>query len=283
MTDETGELTDTLEPVAYLSRSENRLQVLEALTEPRAQPWQETPGCDPRELREVTDASEATVSRILSEFQERGWTERNRKGEYVPTPQATHLANEFRPLIDSLDTIQTLGDVSAFIPVDELTIGLHNFRDATVIRYGPSDQGIAEPLTNMVQSSTTLHILTWYTPPIDLGIAMENGVESRGLEGEMVVADSLLDSIATNPEGPPDWEVYIDSEKRPLYLYDGYLPCNLFISEDAVLIENGQVDDIPIGTWLKSQNEAVREWALEVLERYRDKSEEINLNDLIEG
>lgn len=68
MSDDTDETTDVLEPVAYLSRSKNRLQILEALTETIPKPGLETPGYEPRELREVTGVSEATVSRILNEF-----------------------------------------------------------------------------------------------------------------------------------------------------------------------------------------------------------------------
>ena len=55
---------DILETVAYLSRTENRIEVLEALAEqPRSS----------RALRQVTGVSKATVNRILNEFEERTW------------------------------------------------------------------------------------------------------------------------------------------------------------------------------------------------------------------
>lgn len=277
---EDGE-NQALDPIAYLSRSENRLQVLESLTADITKPGQETTGFEPRELRGVTNASEATVSRILSEFQERGWVERNTEGEYVSTPQAAHLANAFRPLIESVETIQTLGDVVAVIPIDELTIGLHHFHDATVVRYQPSDQGVGQPLTEMYRSATAVDALTWYTPPLDVGLAMEEAAESRELGGVSVVTPSMIRSVADNPGGPPDWAEFIDSEQRPFYVYDGHLPCNLFISEDTVLIENSGVDGIRIGTWLKSENETVRRWGLEVIDRYREQAEEVTAEDLL--
>ena len=91
---------EVLEPLDYLTRSEHRVQVLEALTDTIPKPGLDTPGYEPRELRDMTGASEATVSRILNEFDERGWAERNAIGEYTATPVGQSIAIVFAPLID---------------------------------------------------------------------------------------------------------------------------------------------------------------------------------------
>jgi len=68
---------ELLEPLAYLTRWKNRLRVLEMFTEVTLKPGLDPPGYEPRELQDQTEASEATVNRILNEFQE-AWLGRTR-------------------------------------------------------------------------------------------------------------------------------------------------------------------------------------------------------------
>lgn len=49
---------------------------------------QNRPGTSPPELQNISGASEATLSRILNEFDGRGWAERDVEGE--PTRPVTH-------------------------------------------------------------------------------------------------------------------------------------------------------------------------------------------------
>jgi len=136
--------SDILQDIAYLSRTENRLVVLEALVEgPRST----------RELREATGISKATVNRTLNEFEERSWARRTSDGTYEATPQAEHVAFQLRASVGSMESVASLGEDIGVLPVDDLTIGLdddltvglHHFDDATVERQRPQAQVWGEP------------------------------------------------------------------------------------------------------------------------------------------
>lgn len=66
------------------------------------------------------------------------------------------------------------------------------------------------------------------------------------------------------------------------FTYDGHIPCNLMVFDEMVVIENNQVEGVQGGTVVESKNGVVREWALEVLEHYREESEEVTLDDFPE-
>lgn len=256
--------TAALEDVAYLSRSENRVRILAALTT-RAYPR--------RELAAVTDTSRTTLGRILSEFEERGWAERTTDGEYVATPRGEHAAAEFMPLVKSMAALRHLGEAAAWIPTDELDIGLHHFRDATVSRTAPNEPvGLNRHLAELIEESSTLSTLTFIAPPVLVGRAMYEGVESGRLTAEHVLAGGLVAHLRDNPDGPPPWREYVAGGAR-VYRYDGHIPCNLFVTDQVVLLMN----DRPTGgESIESENDAIRSWADELIEAYREDADPVD-------
>lgn len=293
MGDDTDETAETLEPIAYLARSENRFRVLEVLTETIPKPGQETPGYEPRELREVTGASDATVSRILNEFQERGWAERNDAGEYVATPEGQHLAVQFEPIAESVQTIQELEAEMAMVPATELRVGptdslisLDAFRNATIHRPSPYDPNpLGEKIVELTNESTTLYTFTYYTIPPEVWEATYGGVTSGRLTNKAILAGGNLEHIYNLDRSFPDNDELRELAALPaqtVYRYDGHFPCNLFIGDERVLLENAQVSTIEPMTTLESHDETVRQWALDVWENYRGKSDEVPIDELLE-
>lgn len=191
MPDDTDETTEALEHIAFLSRSDNRVDVLEALTETMTAPGQDTPGYEPRELQDITGASEATLSRILTGFEDRGWARRNTEGEYIATPLGQHVAVQFEPLVSSLESMANVGAAMALIPPTELSIGtsseiysLSAFEDVTVHRpsvYDPTP--LADYTVELIRNTTTWYVLAWL--PMDeqdyeVGLKRFNPVASPG-------------------------------------------------------------------------------------------------------
>lgn len=290
MPEDTDEPTERLEPIAYLSRSEYRVQVLEALTDTVPKPGQEPPGYDPRELRGVTGASEATLSRILNEFDTRGWAKRTSDGEYVATAQGQHLAVQFGPLVESVETIQKLGDDVAKIPASDLTIGstrdvysLAEFDEVTVHRQGAFDQmTVGKYLGNLTRESSRHLSMGFTAPDEEYNKAVAEGLEEgENPFDEAVYAGPLIDWYGedTSPTRAQVKEL-LESTTWELYRYEGYMPCQLFIFDETVVIENSQAETITIGTFLESQNDTVRAWALDVFESYKEQSEQVSPEDL---
>ncbi len=111
-----------LEEIEFLALSPNRVEVLRLLAaEPRTR----------RELAAATDASQATIGRILQDFEERSWIERT-NGEYVATPTGTLVADGFTDLLDIFEVESKLRDVVEYLPADALDFDLRHLADATI-------------------------------------------------------------------------------------------------------------------------------------------------------
>jgi predicted transcriptional regulator len=253
-----------LEDVAYLSRSPNRVRILEALTrEAYAR----------RELGEVTETSRTTLGRILSEFEERGWAERTADGTYASTARGDHVAAAFRPLVASMDVIRTLGDAIGCLPTDELSIGIHHFADATVRSPNPNvPLGPARRLANLLAEAERFRTLTFISPPTAIGDAMQAGVDAGRLSAEHVLAGGLVEHLREQPEGPPAWTSYLEAGAR-VYEYRGHVPCNLFVVDGHVLLMRARPQ---AGHLVESQNENVRTWADELIDDYREEAERMD-------
>lgn len=273
-----------LEPLDYLTRSKHRVQVLEALTETIPKPGLDTPGYEPRELRDMTGASEATVSRILKEFDERGWGERNATGEYTATPVGQSIAIVFAPLHDSMEVIQHLGDAVAVLPFNELTISMEHFRDATVREpTGPQPRDFGAFLIGLLSDSSMLYSLTYVPAPAGLAEEVTEQITIGSLDSTTIYPEHIIgffvdaswkttrEQILAQLDAGAEW-----------YTYNGHISCNIFIFDETVVFENSQVNDVKAGTAIVTTDDAVREWALNVFERYQEESIEFAVEDLPE-
>lgn len=266
---------DRLEDVAYLARSGNRFGVLEALR---------TGARSLGDLREITGASRPTLNRILGDFEDRGWAERTPEGPYEATVRGEHVALELGRYLAAMETVRSLGDGLAILPTEDLWIGLQHFSDATVRTpesYDPAALG--RYLAEHLREATSFRWLTYVGPPGALDDAIEEGVRSGRLTAEGVVPDSLLEYYAENPQQDRFGEWYRTEELRPdteagitMYRYDGTLPCNLFVLDDTVFIENSQVPDVAPGTVVETRNEVVHTWALDVVDKYIDAADRVD-------
>lgn len=279
---------DALDDVAYLARSENRVRVLRALTETVTKPGQQTPGYDRRGLADATGASRTTLGRVLSEFQDRGWAERNADGEYVATPQGEHVAAAFDPFVRSMETIRDLGDAVAALPTGELSlgpdgdipIGVHHFEDATIRQpesYDPTFFG--RYFADLVADADEVYSVDYVATPEKMMAALEEELYSSGFVTKTVFAETLISHFRDHPGVGPNPE-HLEFDGVEIYRYDGHVPCNVFVVDDTVLIENSQVTGLPDGTIIESRDEVVREWAIGVVERYVDASERVRPADL---
>lgn len=265
---------DGLGDVAYLVRSENRVEVLRTIVATPTDPGRPTPGYTRRELETTTGISRPTLSRILNEFEERGWIERDIDGEYVATARGQCITIAFAPFMRSLQAIQHLGEAVSLLPRTELTIGLEHFRDATVREpVGPQPADFGEYLTRLLTGSSTYRLLSYAPGPPNMDVDLEQ------LDQCLIFADHLIDYLGEFTGTSPRDQIALGDE---IYRYDGHVPCNLFIIDETVMIENAQVDGIADGTAIESRNEVVREWAIEVFDRYRDGAEKLTLEDIPE-
>ena len=84
---------EALKEVAYLSRSANRVEILQTLTRESH---------TRRDLTELTGASRTTLDRIVNELEDRGWARRTDDGDYTATPAGDHLMAQLLPFVESV-------------------------------------------------------------------------------------------------------------------------------------------------------------------------------------
>ncbi|MFC4450315.1 helix-turn-helix transcriptional regulator [Halorussus aquaticus] len=266
MTTETEAISDdALADVAYLSRSRNRITILEAL---RSGPHPSG------RLEERTQASRSTLERILTELEERGWAERSPDG-YVTTPVGERVIGEFRPVVTAMGSIRTLGEAVAWLPDEELSIGLHHFDDATVRRTTPnSPMAEATYLLELMREASVFRTLTYIAPPLSLLQSMRDSVVEGRMTATNVLTDDLVGYLRERPEQTPYWREYVEAGAR-IYCYRGHIPCNVFVVDETVLIANNDPDSGHPCEFIETTDETVRSWGRELIETYRRNSERL--------
>jgi predicted transcriptional regulator len=264
---------EVLGDVAYLARSPNRVRILRALVSAPA---------STRELRDRTGTSKTTCNRILNEFVERSWARQTPDGCYRATPRTEHVAIQFRRFVESMATIREFGDDIAVLPADELawgpdeelTLGIHQFADATVKRKRPQQKGVGRAeLVDAFRTTSSIHTVCDGAPPRIVGATLQDRADERDLSGAGVFSTELFEYLRDHHDAPPNWADVIEAGV-PAYQYDGSTPNNITVTDESTFIFSETSD----GTMavVISQNDAVRAWGIDVVERYRDRAERID-------
>ena len=257
---------DALEAIAYLARSDNRVRILDTLT---------TGPHTRRQLEAATGTARTTCGRTLTELEKRGWVDRTSTGEFVATPTGDHIAEAFRRSVGAMATIQELGEIVAWLPVDELSIGLHHFREATVRRPAPTEPAEAGWfLAEALRKASTLAALTFVAPPRAVGDAIREDILDGSLTADLVMAGGTIDYLRDNPTQPIPWRECLEAGISA-YRYDGSIPCNVFIVDETVLVLKSHSEIGEVGTAIESRSPTVHAWAQELIESYRDEADRV--------
>lgn len=253
-----------LEDIAYLARSESRVRILDTLT--RGPHTRNT-------LEERTDIARTTIDRIVNEFEERGWALRDENGGYVATPAGERIVSEFTPFVETMEAIRILGDLVAWLPIDEVPIDLRHFTEVTFHRPDHADPtSTVSYLTDLLRDASDFYCLVGVAPPLAFEKCMRDRAVSGELSTEHVISRAELDYLLDHPDRWPRWREYIEGGAN-LYLYSGTVPCNLFVFDDTVVIAHSQGDIGEPLVGIESTNEAVRRWAVDVIEKYQEDAE----------
>lgn len=257
-----------LEDIAYLSRSDNRVLVLNALSEgPHTR----------RELEEVTEVSRATLGRIVNEFEERNWAKRTTDGDYVATATGQHIITQFTPFAESIQAIRRLGEAMEWLPTDELSIGLHHFSDAFVKRPEHDDpMEFLDFFTEQIRDASEIRVLTHLAPPEPFARSMRDGFTTGRLDGVFVLTGDLVEYLRAREGRQERWRTYIEAG-ADVHRYDEDIPCNLFVIDDTVFIKSSRAESVKLyyGEPIVSENEIVRAWATDLIGAYQGEADDI--------
>ena len=246
-----------LEEMEFLARSKNRVEVLQLVAaEPHSR----------RRLAEATGASQATLGRILEDFADRSWVERD-GGAYVATATGALVADGVADLLSILETEAKLRDVVAYLPTDAMGFDLRRLADATVTV--PSRTRPSAPLQRVLEAmddadslqafSHTLNeqSLSTVRTRVEAGEQAFEAVLSKSAIRALAADERLWDRLRTlaDAEGA---EIRVREEKIPLAVLVADGTVYLLVRDDAGLLQAS----------LHTDDEGIRTWATETFERY---------------
>lgn len=253
-----------LEDVAYLSRSANRLRLLEVL---------DTGAHAPRELAGATDIPRSTLRRILTELEERGWAERSLDGEYDLTATGEHVAAETDRYVGALDAIDALGDAVGWLPNDELTVGLHRFSEATILGAEPNDVvGADTRLIELTQDAEEFYCLTNTAGTVGLETKMRERYTEAGMTVESVMTPAEISIYLDDPERAAQWREYVEAG-GPVYRHEGPIPANVVVVDETVFVGDRHLEAVGL---IECSDAAVRSWAVELFDSFKAEAERLD-------
>lgn len=256
-------LEGSLEPVEYLARSPSRLEVLDAIHEESR---------TRNELKEMTDVSRVTLSRLLGNFEDRGWIER-RNGRYETTSIGSFVVTELTGLLANIETVDHLDGVMEWLPTEEFDFDLTCLRDAEVSTSSWGDH--TAQIRHVAES----------IPGSDRIVATASGVSREVVDAlwettvdgdtwfEGIYDTTALDVVRTDAELRQQHRDMLASGTTDCLLYEGDeepLPM-LMTCDDTVILCGHDEDGPPPGT-LETTDERVRSWAESYFDAIRAES-----------
>lgn len=262
-------MEETLAEIEFLALSPNRVTVLERLAD----------GVQTRsELGEATGASQATLGRILGDFEAREWVT-HESGGYVATATGRLVAEGFGDLLDVMAAERELRDVVAYLPTDELGFDFSHLAEATVVT--PSETRPNAPLQRLLTLLRGANSVTAFSHALNdqslraivdrLGEQECEAVLTRGAVDALTADDRLRDRLRT----------VLESESASVRVYDDEIPLAVTIGDDVVnvLVRD---DRGVVQAAVETSNPAVREWAERRYEHYRVYSDPLSAASLAE-
>ena len=259
-------MNPSLEEIDFLARSGHRVGVMEELTNgPRER----------RDLRDATDASSPTMSRILSSFEDRRWIVRDGPS-YELTSLGEFVAERFLDLREAMDIERKLRDVWQWLPREMEGFSVDLFTDAVVSYPGPGyPYEPVERLTHLIENTTRLR---GFDSIVFKSINNETVCQAviDGMELEYVYSPSALEkTLAWNPDRVKE---IASRDHCTVYVHDD-LPdrsrCGLGIVDDRAGICCHDAETGALTAVIDTGAPAARAWAISTFEQVREEARRV--------
>lgn len=246
----------SLEDIAFLARSENRVAIFRALAD-RARTR--------RELETETGVSRSTLGRALGDLEERGWVERDGR-TYEPTNAGVLVLERFVPLLETMGGFRTLGTALELLPVEDMSLDIRHFADARVVT--PTEVRPSAAMEYSIEKqrdADQLEAVARTVPPYPVAETHEM-VTSGQLDATFVLDRAYLESLSADDKMRTQWSD-MTTGSATVRCHEGPIPYVLLVFDETVHI--WPCDDEG-GTWglLESENPAMLAWAQDTIDNY---------------
>lgn len=250
-------MESALEEIEFLALSSNRVEVLNLLSADRQ---------TRTELAAATGASQATLGRILGDFQERSWAKRE-DGEYVATATGRLVSAGFTDLLEILGTERKLRELVQYLPTDAMDFDLARLANATItVPSQTKPDAPVQRVLDLLRGADNVRVFSHAFNEQSLTV-----VEERTTGGyqrfEGVFSGNAIDALADDSALRRRLESLLDAECTELRIQTAEIPLAVTIADDVVHLlvrdENGV-----LRASVDTDDSAVRSWADDIFEEY---------------
>lgn len=253
-------MTSALDDVAFLALSENRIALLEALSDGRTHHRDE--------LMETTDVSRPTLARILNDLDGRAWITQHGQNCRITTLGAW-VHEEFTDLLEVMDAANQLRDAMRWIPADAIDHDLiRRLDDAELVFATESDP--TAPIRRSaehVRDGTRLRFLTTQVT-VSYFAALRDAVFDDDTTVRGVVTPDVRDTLENDRTLASLYRQLSRSDAVNFFVTRDSPPI-LQIVDDSVGIGLTDAEKNPRGLVL-SDDESVLAWAEQTFGSYRE-------------
>ncbi|AFK19863.1 MarR family transcriptional regulator [Haloferax mediterranei ATCC 33500] len=258
-----GPSHSAIESVAFLTRSEHRVHVLELLDQGP---------CTRDKLKERMNVSRVTLSRILGDLTDRGWITRNTsENVYTLTNFGELVYTDFSRLLGTVSVGSEYPNIVERLPTEWFDFDLRCLADSELVAGESADPlSAARVVANAVQnaSSCDSFLGTFITLPM---YTYEEAVRAGNEPETTVVFDAdVTETMLTDSDLVNRWqEIEGATESVVYYCVENRVPCSIdLIDEETVFltVDREQQSGFDI---IRSTHPEVVEWAQKVLEEYQ--------------
>ncbi|MFB6150985.1 MAG: helix-turn-helix transcriptional regulator [Haloarculaceae archaeon] len=264
-------MESALAEIEFLALSPNRVAVLRRLAD----------GPHTRsDLAAATGASQATLGRILSDFEERSWIERD-GGTYTATATGRLVAEGFTDLLDVVETERELRGVVDYLPASAMDFDLRRLADATVTV--PTETRPDAPMQR------SLDLLDGADEVLGFSHAFNERnlgtIHDRVTRGEQtfrgVFSRSAIDALADDSRLRQRLVALDDADGGAIRVSDREIPVAVIVIDDMVhlLVRD---DDGVLRASVDTDDPAVRSWATDRFGEYWDGATPLARSDRID-
>lgn len=262
-------MTTPLEDIRFLADSENRFTALDALAAgPRTR----------AQLLSETGASKATISRLLGDFESRGWVARDGH-RYALTPLGEYVASTFIDLYDGMATASHLRELLPWFPLGELDVefDLEILTGARITAATPDDpMAPVARVLDIERESARTNTLADRLPEPCIKARHEAVVDSTQTS-ELVTTSTVVESVLESPYAE-EFEEIVAADRSAVYVHDGDVPPGGIYDGTAYLIVADD-RDVNVGV-IESDEPALLERLTETFDQYRDESTRLTPSEL---
>lgn len=262
-------MESALAEIEFLALSPNRVAVLRRLAEGRH---------TRTDLAVATGASQATLGRILRDFEERSWIERA-DGGYVATATGELVADGFLDLLAIVETETALRPIVDYLPTDAIDFDLRRLDDATItVPSGTKPNAPVGRVLDLLDGASSVRAFSHAFNEGSLGV-----VERRVAAGEMtfegVFSRDAIDAVADDERLRRRLESLIDASVASLRVREAEIPLAVTVADETVHLLLRDANGV-LQASVDTDDPVVREWAHARFERYWDEAAALDAADL---